>query len=139
MILQELKNIKETPNDLRKFGITIGIVLLIIAAILFLNEKGTTLWFIIAGTLLILTGLVYPNILKPFNKVWMGLAVILGFVMSRVILSFLFFLVLTPTALIAKIAGKKFLDIKMNNNNSGSYWIKRTNTQFSTEKYEKQF
>lgn len=138
MILQELKNIKETPKDLRKFGITIGSVLLLISAILYWNEKGSANWFLISGSFLILAALIYPNILKPLNKIWMGLAVLLGFVMTKVILAILFFLVLTPIALIAKISGKKFLDLNMNKAAS-SYWIKRNKLNTAPENYEKQF
>lgn len=138
MILQEIKNIKETQGDLKKFGITIGSVLLIISAILFWNEKQTGIWFIVGGILLILTGIIYARILKPINKIWMALAVILGFIMTRVILLIVYFLVLTPIALIARLSGKRFLDLKMSKSSS-SYWIKRTNINSNRVKYEKQF
>ena len=54
-ILSEIKNIKETPSDLRKFGLTIGVVLLLIAALLlWMNKSSYPVWGII-GLLFILT------------------------------------------------------------------------------------
>ena len=111
-IFSEIKNIKESPSDLRKFGLTIGIVLLIIAAILLWTGKVSyPVWGGI-GALFILAGLLYPAVLKPFNKVWMTLAILLGWIMTRVILAILFYFALTFTRFIAMIFNKKFLNLK---------------------------
>jgi len=92
MLKEELKNIKETKRDLRKFGVTVGGVLLIIAALLFYFEKSSAIYFAIIGLLLFISGLTFPQILKPLNKIWMGLAIVLGYFMSRLILTILFYI-----------------------------------------------
>jgi multisubunit Na+/H+ antiporter MnhG subunit len=138
MLKEEFKNIKETKNDLRKFGLTVGSVLVILAAILFYFEKPSTMYFAVIGAVLALIAIIYPKILKPLNKVWMGLAIVLGFVMSRVILSILFYIVLTPIGLIAKLVGKKFLDLKYDKS-AQTYWDKRSNIQKKQIDYERQF
>ncbi|MCW8804394.1 MAG: SxtJ family membrane protein [Ignavibacteriaceae bacterium] len=138
MIKDEFKHIKETKKDLRKFGLTVGSVLIIIAGFLFYFEKTSAIYFGIIGTFLILTGLVYSNILKPLNKLWMGLAIILGFIMSRVILTILFYLVLTPISFIARIVGKKFMDLKYDKS-VNTYWEKRSVIQKKPIDYERQF
>lgn len=138
MIKQEIKNIKESPKDLKNFGLTIGTVLILIALFLFYKEKQSAYWFISIGVLLVLAGLLYPLILRPLNKAWMILAVLMGWVMTRVILSILFFLVLTPTSFLAKLFGKQFLNLKRKKN-SDSYWDKRKEVKFTPDYYEKQF
>jgi len=138
MLKEEFKNIQETKKDLRKFGLTVGGVLLLIAALLLYFEKPSAPYFGVIGGILFLAGILIPQILKPLNKIWMGLAVVLGFFMSRLILTILFYLVLTPIAFIAKIVGKKFLILKYDKS-ANTYWEKRTDIQKITVDYERQF
>ena len=138
MIIDEIKNIKETKKDLRKFGLTVGIVLLVIAGILFYKQKDSYFYFGIIGLLLIITGLISPVILKPLNKIWMTLAILMGWVMTRVILILLFFLALTPIAIIARIFRKKFLDLKIDKLKV-SYWDIREKKEIKPMDYERQF
>lgn len=58
----------------------------------------------------------------------MGLAFALGWVMSRVLLTILFYFVLTPVGFIAKMVGKKFLDIDYKTRKE-SYWVIRPDNQ----------
>ncbi len=136
-ILLEIKNIKESPSDLRKFGITIGSVLLLIAAILFILNKAAIFWGII-GILFIIISLIFPRILKPLNKIWMSLAILLGWVMTRVILSILFYLAFTLIRFIALAFNKKFLDFKIDPS-AKTYWEKREKKKIDPTDYERQF
>lgn len=137
-ILIEIKNIKESKKDLRKFGISVGIVLLILSGLLFWNDKSSYMYFGIASILLNIFGIFYPVSLKPINKVWMSLAIVLGWVMTRVILIILFYIVLTPIGIIAKLVGKKFLKLKIDKS-SNSYWEVREKKDFNPSDFENQF
>ncbi len=138
MIFEEIKQIKESPEDLRKFGLTVGIVLAIIAGVMYWNEKSSYLYFSIAASLLIISGIIFPKLLKPINKAWMALAVVLGWFMTRVILSILFYITITPISLLAKLFGKKFLNLKIDKS-AFTYWEKRQQKNFDPLDYEKQF
>jgi hypothetical protein len=138
MITEEIKNIKETEKDLKKFGITVGTVLILIAAVLFWKQKDGYIYFGIIGILLVLAGLIKPIILRPLNKAWMTLAILMGWVMTRVILIILFYIVVTPTAFFAKIFKKSFLDLKIDKSRN-TYWEIRKGKQLQPEDYEKQF
>ena len=138
MLKEEFKHIKETKKDLRKFGLTVGIVLAAIGTLLFYFEKSSAIYFIIIGGLLILLGILLPQLLKPLNKIWMGLAIVLGFIMTRVILTTLFYLVITPIGLLAKIFGKKFMLLKYDKS-AKTYWEKRSIIQKKQIDYERQF
>jgi len=138
MLKEEFKHIGETKKDLRKFGLTVGGVLLAIGGVLFYFEKPSAIYFSVIGGLLIFFGAFFPMILKPLNRIWMSLAIILGFIMSRVILTILFYLVLTPIALLAKIVGKKFITLKYDKS-ANTYWEKRTNIHKKQIDYDRQF
>ena len=138
MILEEIKNIKEAEKDLKKFGITVGAVFLLIAGFLFWQQKSSFIYIGILGSLLFSTGLIKPGILKPLNKVWMTLAILLGWVMTRVILTILFYIVLTPTAFFARLFKKNFLDLRIDKSKN-TYWEAREKKNFSPKDYEKQF
>ncbi len=138
MLIDEIKNIKGTKSDLRKFGLTVGMVFTFLAMALYYFDKQSYLYFLISGILLIVFALTFPLILRPLNKIWMTLALILGWIMTRIILSILFYLGVTAIALIAKFFGKKFLDLEIDRKKS-TYWIKREIKKITPSDLERQF
>lgn len=137
MIKDEIKNIKNSPGDLKKFGITVGSVLVIISIILYYFNYASYYYLLSPGLLLIALALAVPTLLKPLNKAWMTIAILLGWFMTRVILSTLFYLVITPIGLASKLAGKDFLALKKSNTNS--YWNMREKRTADQQEYERQF
>jgi multisubunit Na+/H+ antiporter MnhG subunit len=138
MIKEELKLIKESKRDLKKFGLTVGTVLLLIAVVLYLYDKSSFQFFGLIGIVLIMFGVIIPASLKPLNRAWMMLAIILGWVMTRVILAILFYFVLTPISFLARIFGKKFLELNIDKT-AESYWEKREMKDEDPANYERQF
>ena len=136
-MFEEIKNIKSEKSDLRKFGITIGVILLIIAGFLFWKEKESFQILLTFGVTFCILGIAIPFILKPIYWVWMIFATILGWIMTRVILSLLFYMILTPIGLISRLFGKQFLELKWNKTDS-TYWNYRSK-RLNRESYEKQF
>ena len=137
-MLEEIKNIKSEKSDIRKFGITIGVILLIIAGFLFWKEKESFQILFTFGVTLCILGIAIPFILKPIYWVWMIFATILGWIMTRVILSLLFYTIFTPIGLILRFFGKQFLELRWDKSKE-SYWNFRTNEHLKKENYEKQF
>ncbi|PJB00188.1 MAG: hypothetical protein CO128_01265 [Ignavibacteriales bacterium CG_4_9_14_3_um_filter_30_11] len=137
-IITEIRNIKETKKDLQKFGLSVGIVFFIFSIVLYWFEKSSFLIIGLIGLSLILVALIFPNILKLLNKVWMSLAIILGWFMTRAILIFLFYIILTPIGIIAKVFGKKFLDLKIDES-ADTYWEYRKDEKISNSNLENQF
>ncbi len=138
MLLDEIKDIKSDKRDLRNFGITFGVVLGLLGGLLWWKGKDTYSIFIILSLAFFFFGLVLPNVLKPLQKAWMMFAVVLGWFMTRLILSVLFYVVFTFIGKVASLFGKKFLDTKLDKSRK-SYWIYRKPIPFSRERYEKQF
>ena len=136
-MLEEIKNIKTGKKDLRSFGVTIGIILIAISGFLFFKGHHLHRNFLYTGSSFIGLGLIVPIILKPLYLIWMIFAVLLGWVMTRVILSLLFYLIITPIGLIGRLFGKDFLGSDITNNNS--YWNSRDSDFEQNQDYEKQF
>lgn len=138
MVVQDIKNIRSGKKDLRKFGLTIGIALGIFGGLfLWRGKEHYDILFYIAGAFILL-GLVAPIILKPIQKVWMTLAIILGWVMTRVILCILFYVIVTPIGLISRLFGRGFLDLKFDEN-ARTYWVPKQSSRIDKSDYEKQF
>ena len=138
MLLEEIKNIKSEKRDLRNFGITFGVVLGILAGALWWKGKDTYTIFAILSLAFFFFGLSLPALLRPLQKVWMAFAVIMGWVMTRLILSVLFYVIFTSIGGISRLFGKQFLDLKRDKSKK-SYWIYREQVPFDKEDYEKQF
>ena len=136
-MIAELKNIKSELKDLKKFSFTIGTILLVVSIVLFIYNKNYFEFFLGSGLILIFLGLIKPIITKPIYLLWMGLATIIGWFMTRVILSILFYFITTPISIILRLFGKDFLNIKSNDSNS--YWNLRDSEVEKNQDYEKQF
>ena len=136
-MLEEIKNIPYSKRDIRSFGITMGIILFIISGLLmYYNKEIYQVIGIIALTFVGL-GLILPAVLKPLYFVWMTFAAILGWVMTRVILSLVFYLIITPIGLLTRLIGEDFLALKKTD--SDSYWNYRDSAEELNQDYEKQF
>lgn len=98
---------KGPANPERSFGVSVGIVLLLVAAFLVWRGRMTAAPIVAGiGATLLLLGLVAPKLLKWPSAVWWKLAMALGYVNARVILSIAFLLVLTPIGLIWRVIGR---------------------------------
>jgi len=134
----DLKNIRTDSKAIRDFGMLIGFILLIIAGILFYKEREFYLLIITFGIAFIGLGLGMPIIVKPFYLVWMNFAVLLGWFMTRLILGLLFYIIVSPIGLFARLFGKEFLELKTSSINN-SYWNYKNNQRINHQSLEKQF
>ena len=137
-MIEETKNIKSEKSDIRNFGIIVGIILLVISGFLFWKEKESYQIFLAFGITLFFTAIVAPVVLKPVYWIWMIFAIILGWFMTRLILSLLFYFVFTSIGLTLRLFGKQFLELRWDKSKE-SYWNFRTNEHRQNKNYEKQF
>ncbi len=137
-MLENIINIKSEQSDLRKFGITVGIIFLVISGFLFWKEKESFQIFLAIGITLFLTAVAFPSVLKPVYWIWMILATILGWFMTNVILSLLFYIIFTSIGLTFRFFGHQFIEFRWNKSKD-SYWNFRTKEHQQNEDYEKQF
>ena len=100
------------------------------------QNKTAGLWLIGMALVVGAIGLTGTKLALPFYWVWLGIAWIMGNIMSRVIITGIYFLVFTPMRFLSALAGRDKLQLKKSNGNS--YWhdISLPN---EIEKYERQF
>jgi hypothetical protein len=99
--------VKPIPNRERSFGLSVGTVLLLIAAVLVWKERMTaaiTLGTI--GATLVALGATFPRLLKWPSDAWWRMALVLGWINARIILTVAFAVVLTPIGLLWRLIGK---------------------------------
>ena len=107
----------------RSFGIVFSIFFLLIAIYPLINSEGLRVWSLIITVIFLFLGLINSKILTPLNKLWFKFGILLGRILSPLIMGVIFFLVVTPIALIMRTIGKDLLNLKFNKDKS--YWIKK--------------
>jgi hypothetical protein len=123
----------------REFGLVVGGVLLALSAWWFYRGKFPVFskYTIAIGALLVLLGLVLPKALVWPNKAWMGLAEVLSFISTRIILAFVFFGMVTPIGFIKRLFGWDPLYRRAGR--SDSYWRPYSERQRDARHYEKMY
>ena len=137
-IREDIQQLKTSERDLRKFGLLVGGVLAVLGLLFLIRHKAHYPYFLIPGVVLMVSGAMFPRALRTIYIAWMSVAVVLGFVMSHVILTVFFFLVITPIGLAARLFGKDFLGLKLDGQ-SATYWIRREQKSKAQANYEQQF
>jgi hypothetical protein len=90
------------------------------------------------GALLSVTRLI-PPLFRSIFRFWVRMSVILGYFVSRILLTIIFFIVITPTGFIMKIVGKDPMERKLDPD-APTYWKPREHQEdTSVERYERQF
>ena len=111
-----MKNLSQSKEkallrtELRTFGFVMACGVILMFGLLFpwLLEEQIQMthwsWKIAAGFISI--SIFVPIILKPFQKIWLFVGDILGFINTRIILGIIYLMIFTPSAIILKILGK---------------------------------
>jgi hypothetical protein len=129
---------QKTPRELRRFGLTVGGVFLVLAGIsrwrghVYAPAVMATL-----GVLLVTPGLLMPSVLGPVERRWMQFAEMMGRFNARVILSLLWILVMTPVGIVRRLL-RDPLSRRMRDG-STSTWIRRTAEPVAIDRYRQQF
>ncbi|MDR2438149.1 MAG: hypothetical protein LBE12_02105 [Planctomycetaceae bacterium] len=100
---------KISSIDLKKANDT-GQALVLLCLIIFLF----TLYhaFVVTGLIILLVNMVCPIVFKPVAVLWFGLAEILGTVVSRIVLTLVFVLLVIPVGLLRYYAGSDPMRLK---------------------------
>jgi hypothetical protein len=127
-----------TDAQARKSALLVAAVLLGIAA--WNLYRGRTTVVLILGALgaaLVCAGLLVPPAARAFHTAWMRLAVLLGHVNSRVLLTLVYYLVVTPYGVVTRLVGRD--PLRRRGSGGESYWVERKTTRQSREQFERLF
>ena len=125
----------------RAFGCAVGTVLMVIGAAKALMAGAVTpvsLAIFAPGAALLLLGIAAPSRLSGLNRLWLKLGEGLSRVVNPVVLAVLFFVVVTPMALIMRMAGKRPLRLAPDPE-AASYWIAREPPEGGPSSMRRQF
>ena len=135
---QELKKITGSRRELRNFGIVMGVVGAGIGLLLFYKDYSASTFFFIASSLFTILGFLLPMVLRPLYWPWMVFAVILGWVMTRIILTLLFITIITPIGIITRVLGKLSINPKFREDQQ-TYWCTIDKKEHEQRDCEKQY
>ncbi len=122
----------------KKFGLFFSFVFALLATFFFIKSNTFLLFsFLIFSALFLILSIAAPSSLKVLNKAWYLLGVILGRIISPIILGIIFFLLITPTAIGMRLAGRD--ELRIRKRLLKSYWIIRIPPGPDPESFKNQF
>lgn len=132
-----LKIRRAETGKLRSFCFIFAAAFSVLAGIGYYRSGSPDVVLPAAGIFFLFSALFVPGITKPFYIIWMSFGYFMNFLMTRLMLLFLFFFIMTPLGLLLRIIGKDILDEKIDKKVE-SYWKDNKITE-NREQYLKQF
>ena len=127
-----------TDAQARKSALLVAAVLLAVAAWNLYRGRTTVVAVLgSVGAALVLAGLFVPAAARAFHVAWMRLAVVLGHVNSRVLLTLVYYLMVTPYGVVSRLARRD--PLRRRARAGASYWVERKTTRQSREGFERLF
>lgn len=133
-----MSKINICTENLKKFGVLMGIALFVISTLIYIKNKEVVLWLPIISLLFFLFSILKPAVLKPPYFIWMKIAYLLSWVNTRIILSVIFYFIFAPVGLVMRLFRADPLDRRIEKN-SHSYWKIKKKKEFNCLDYERQF
>jgi len=107
-IKKDIRNIRSNVRELKQFGLTMSVATVFFGGLSWMKGHSNLMAPLLAlSTILIITYL-KPALLKPAQKVWMTMAIFMGWLMSRLLLSVIYFVMVTPIGLIYQLKDDHF-------------------------------
>ena len=121
-----------TPQEGKKFGVTVGLAFVALAGLLWWRDKHTaSMVFAGIGGLLVLAGLIMPAYLGPIYRGWMKFALALSKITTPIIMGIIYFgLFLVTGVLRRRFGGNQMVRAEKD----GSFWIVRDQTRANLER-----
>ena len=135
----ENSSLNPTLPSERSFGLLFFVDFLIAAAY-FWHKDFSDFWiqvFIALSLVFLLAGFFAPALLRPLNKLWFQLGLLMGRVVSPIVLGILFFILITPIAILMRLFGRD--ELKLKKRNVASYWVERQPHGPAPESFKDQF
>ena len=121
-ILGQKKEIKINKKNNITFGILFFIFFLIIALYPLVSVGVVRIWSAILSLVFLIITIIRPNLFTFLNRLWIQFGVFLGKIISPIVMSLVFFFVVTPIGILVRILKKDVMGLKRG---ASSYWINR--------------
>ncbi len=108
-----MKRIENPGAGGRSFGLAFGGLFAVVAIYrAWRGRPDAAMAFAIASAVILLVAFTAPRVLDAPNRVWMRFARALGWINSRILLTLLFFVVITPYGALQRLVGRDRLGRK---------------------------
>jgi uncharacterized membrane protein YedE/YeeE len=126
------------PSE-RSFGMLFTACFLLAGCYVLYKAHSTLLGIIliVVGVLFLIITILSPNLLASMNRAWFMLGILLGKIVNPLVLGVVFFIVITPIAVIMKLAGRDTLGLQKRRVNT--YWIDRIPVGPDSQSFNNQF
>jgi len=122
---EDLQRVQVAPGSSdRSFGIVFCLFFLLLGLAPLRAHHPVRWWALALAAVFLIVALVRPVWLAPLNRVWTRIGVLMGRVVSPVITAFLFYIVVTPMALLFRLLKKDPLRLRADPG-APTYWIVR--------------
>ncbi len=122
----------------RAFGIVFAVVFTLIGLLPLWSGGAVRWWSLIIAAAFLVAALVAPRLLAPLNRLWFLFGKALHRVINPLVMGLIFFVAVTPTALIMRLVGKDPLNRRFEPK-ARTYWIERTPPGPEPETMKNQF
>jgi len=125
-------------RQLTSFSRAIAIFFIILGLILFIRQKPEFLLCFVGGIFFIAAGMVRPVLLKWPYMICLALGNILSWMIARIILGAMFYIILMPVGLALRLFGHDPL-CKKPDKKARSYWKPEEKSFFKKSDYERMY
>ena len=125
-------------RDLRLTGAGLGIGLAALGVLVLARHSAFAPYLIAASAVALVLAAVVPAIFLPLTLAGRAIGRPVVWLVTRTSLAFVFYVVVTPIAVIGRLLGARFSDSDFSKRRE-SYWIKRDEQAKQAGEYEKQY
>ena len=113
-------------KELKDFALTMSwaIPSLFMFLLPWIFDRSISYWPIVVSAVLLVFYFFYPKGIYPIYRVWMFVAGIIGWINTRIILAFVFYVIIFPIGILLRVFGKLQYKSKEDESDS-SYWKTR--------------
>ena len=128
----------QLPSN-KKFGLLFALIFVALALYAYSKNEATLIigLLLLLSSVFLISSFFYQGLLSPLNKAWFMLGLALGKIVSPIVLSIIFFGLITPIALIAKLLGRD--ELKLKRPKKSSYWSKPIGSNSDADSFKNQF
>ncbi len=133
------KNSKVTSASDRSFGVMFGFIFIIVTVIIHLRDdsQNIQLLFLALSLLTFLTSFTRPGLLNRTNRLWMKFSLLLARFVSPIVLGVLFYLLISPLALVLRLFGRD--ELRLKTKKVATNWQSRRISGYSLESFKNQY
>ena len=128
----------QLPSN-KKFGLLFFGIFLAMALYAYSKNEATLTvgLLLLLSSAFLISSFFYQALLTPLNKAWFILGLALGKIVSPIVLGIIFFGLITPIALIARLLGRD--ELKLKRPKKSSYWSEPLGSNSDADSFKNQF